>query len=135
MSEQELNLIEFAAGEVTEPRATAPQVMWCKLFYARPQSGLPNDLPQHFRCHSSSPHASGLVDGPEQRTVSDAGGILPLINSRFYPRRDWHRPDMPGLAQQVCDNPVFLAQLNGINAQREQLAARNPHPISIASMA
>lgn len=119
MSEQKLNLIEFAAGEVTEPRATAPQVMRCKLFYARPRSGLSNDLPQHFRGHSSSPDASGLVDGPEQRTVSDAGCILPLIYSRFHPRRDWYRPDMPGFAKEVRDDPVFLAQLDGINAQRE----------------
>jgi hypothetical protein len=30
--------------------------------------------------------------------------------------RDWYGPDGSGLAQQVGDDPVFLAQLDGIKA-------------------
>ena len=30
---------------------------------------------------------------------------------------------MPGLAQKVGDHPVLLAQLDGLNAQRQQLAS------------
>ena len=35
VSEQELDLIEFATGKMTEPGATPPEVMRRKLFYAR----------------------------------------------------------------------------------------------------
>src|SRR5688572_14507888 len=62
-----------------------------------------------------------LIDRNRAPSVMPAA-ILPLIKSRFHPPRDWHRPDMPGFAQQVRDSPVFLAQLNGINAQGEQFA-------------
>src|SRR5438876_2079853 len=116
VSKQELDLIQFAASEVTKPGAAATKVMRCKFVYARPRGGLPDNLPQHLQCHSGSPYASGLVDGSEQRNFSDAAGILPFIECRFYPDRDWYSPDVPGLAQQVGDYPVFLAQLDGINA-------------------
>jgi hypothetical protein len=132
---QKLNLIAFAAGEVKEPCATAPQVMRCNPFFARSRSDLSNNLPQHFRCRSSSPHASCLIDGPGQRTVSVAGCILPPINSCFHPRGDWHRPDVPGFANEVRDDPVFLAQRLELTRNASSSPRRNPHPINIASMA
>src|SRR5882762_8469812 len=94
----------------------ATKVMRCKFVYARPRGGLPDNLPKHLRRHSGSPDACGLVDGSEQRTFSDAAHIPPCIDCRFYPDRDWYGPDVSGLAQQVGDDPVFLAQLDGINA-------------------
>src|SRR5215831_1789356 len=99
------------------------KVMRCKFVYARLRGGLPHNLPQHFRRHSGSTHAPSLGDGSEQRTFSDAAGILPFIDCRFYPPWDWHSTNVPGLAQQVGDNPVSLAQLDGISSSREQLAA------------
>jgi hypothetical protein len=42
VSRQELDLIQFAASEVTKPGATATKVRRCKFVYARPRCGLPD---------------------------------------------------------------------------------------------
>jgi hypothetical protein len=55
VSKQELDLIQFATGEVAQPRASATKVMRSKFLYARSRGGLPDNLPQHLRRHPSSP--------------------------------------------------------------------------------
>jgi hypothetical protein len=62
ISEQELNLIEFTAGEVAQSGARAPQVMRGELLDPRPVGGFLYDLPDHLRRHPITPNFPGLID-------------------------------------------------------------------------
>jgi len=46
--EQELNLIQFAASEVTEPRTWAPEIVWGELVDAGARSRCPYYIPNHL---------------------------------------------------------------------------------------
>jgi hypothetical protein len=65
VAQQELNLVEFAASQMTEPGARPPQVVRCQLFYVGDLGGFSHDLPKHFRRHAGSPNLAGLVDRPK----------------------------------------------------------------------
>ena len=122
MSEQELNLIEFAAGEVTEPCATAPQVMRCKL-----------SMPAREAASRTISHSTfGVIPVPQTRPVllmdrNSAPSVMPAAffhsSIAAFTHEGIGTVRICPLAQQVGDNPVFLAQLDGINPQREQLTA------------
>jgi hypothetical protein len=58
---KELDLFEFATGEMTEPGACATEVVRSELVYASRLSGLLHDFPDHFRCHAVAPD---LVSSP-----------------------------------------------------------------------
>jgi hypothetical protein len=53
MSEQELDLIQFAAGEVAQTGAGATKAMRSELLDTSANCSLPNHLPPHLRCNST----------------------------------------------------------------------------------
>ena len=67
VAEQKPDLIQFAAGEVTEACAGAPQIVWGKLVDARASRGGADDIPKHFGRHAASPDVPSLVDRAEHR--------------------------------------------------------------------
>src|SRR2546426_369878 len=123
MSKQELDLIQFAAGKMAEPRTTAPKIMRREFLISGPRRGGSDDLPQHLGRHASSPDPTCFVDRSKERAFGDATGFLPFIDRNLHPRWDWNGTDVPSLAQEVGDNPMLLARLDGVNPQRKQLAA------------
>ena len=63
--EQELNLLQFAAGQMALPGARAAQIVRCQLLYLSPGGSSLDHLPDHFGCHALAPDPARLVDGPE----------------------------------------------------------------------
>src|SRR5687767_9103148 len=112
MPQEELNLIEFAAGQMTESRAGAPKIVRRQLVDVGAARGCSDDIPEHLGRHSIAPHASGFVDRAEQDTVRDTRSDRPCIDRVLYPCWNRHSPDMLGLANQVSDHPVIFPQLN-----------------------
>jgi hypothetical protein len=72
MPEQELDLFEFATGEMTKSGACAPQVVRSQLLNACRVRSLFHDCPDHFRGHAVSPDLAGLIDRPKDPAVSDS---------------------------------------------------------------
>lgn len=101
MPEEKLNLIQFAAREMAEPGARAPQVMWGKFFYPCLSCSFSNHFPEHLRGHSVTPDLAGLVDGPDDPALSDSARVCPCIDRRFDPNRDRHRSDVAAFSDQV----------------------------------
>ncbi len=66
----------------------APQIMRGKPLYFSRLRRLPDHLPEHLRCHASSPDATGLVDRPKNATFGDAACRGPLVQGTFNPHRD-----------------------------------------------
>jgi transposase InsO family protein len=61
VAEQKLDLIQFAACEMTETGARASQVVRRQLVDASASRRRADDVPQHLRRHAVSPHAPGQV--------------------------------------------------------------------------
>src|SRR2546427_298899 len=98
MSEEELDLVQFAAGKMTQTRAGAPEIMRCKLVNPRSGCAIFNDFPEDLRRHPVSPDSPSLVDRPEHSTGSDVRRFRPAVHRFLHPKRDRNRTNMATLA-------------------------------------
>jgi hypothetical protein len=71
VSEQELDLIEFATLEVAETGTGTAKVVRGKLLDAGASRRGADDVPEHLRRHAVAPDTPGLVDCAEHRPVRD----------------------------------------------------------------
>ena len=110
--QQESNLIQFAAGQVTKPRTRATEVMRCELFDASASCRCPDHVPEHLRRHARAPDPAGLVDGAENRTVRDVDSTCLGIDRIFDPVWDRHCAHVASLSDQIYDHPMLLTLLN-----------------------
>lgn len=128
MSQQELNLVEFATSEVAQPGAGAPEIVRRELLDAgAPGRGL-HHVPDDFRRHPISPHAAGLVDRAKRPPLREAGRRCPGVKAGLDPVRYWDGPDVAGLAQQISDDPVLIALLDRLEFQRQDFTASQSTP-------
>src|SRR5450759_3190447 len=82
-----------------------------------PLEQLPNDL----LTESDPLHPAGAVHGPEYKTVSDAGGGRPRIDSHLDPSRHLDRPHAAMLANEVHNAPSSVALLDVGDCERIHL--------------
>jgi len=71
MAQQELDLIQLAACQVAEPRASAPKIVRRELLNACTPRALADDLPQDLWSHSVAPDFTSLVDRFSRMDRSD----------------------------------------------------------------
>lgn len=109
VSEQELNLVQFAARKVAQPCAGAPEIVRSKLGDIGSSGCCSNDFPQHLRRHTGSPYLAPPVNRSEERTAGDSARLHPFLNASSYPCRDRDGADVASLAQQVGNDPPLLA--------------------------
>jgi hypothetical protein len=106
--------------------ASAAKVMRRKLLDTGTRRSRSNDLPITF----------GVIPSPQTRpalfiyrakkySLFDAARLLPVIDG---PARNRDGADVASLPYQIGDHPVFLSQLNGVDAQGPQLASTQPTP-------
>ena len=91
MAQEELDLLKFAAAQVTETGARAAEVVRCQLLDARIRSRDPHDIPKDFRRHPIAPDSAGLIDRAEDSPRGDTAGGRPRINRGLDPLRNRHR--------------------------------------------
>ena len=84
MSEQELDLLEIAAGLPAEFGAGAAEVMGAEVRDADLARSLLNDVP-HGPVAEAFADLTAFVDLPQQRTVLDFAGGLPSIDGVLDP--------------------------------------------------
>jgi hypothetical protein len=111
VAEEKLDLLEFATGQVAQPRARAAKVVRGQLLDAGVRGGRPDDIPEHLRRHPVAPDSAGLVDRAEYGAAGNGGGFRPCIDGGLDPLWDWHRSDVPALADKICTDPVLLTLL------------------------
>jgi hypothetical protein len=96
--QEESNLIQFAASQVTKPRTRATEVVRYELLDASAPCSYPDHIPEHLRRHARTPDAAGLVDGAENRTVRNVDSMCPGIDRIFDPAWDRHRGNVATLS-------------------------------------
>jgi hypothetical protein len=119
VAEQKLNLLQFAAGLVTEAGASSPEVVWRERWDLTVLCLLLHDTPNDLGAEAGSPNSACLVDR-KKSTGRDSRGLRPGINPSFHPIRDWNGSYVAALADEIGDDPVFFSLLQVFNAQRSQ---------------
>jgi hypothetical protein len=115
MPEQELDLIELTASQMTEAGTCAPQIVRCQLIDSGCLSRFLDNFPEHFRRHAVAPNLPGLADCPKQAAFFDSTCLRPAIDRLLHPEWDWHCSNMPSLAVKVGNHPMLFPELNRID--------------------
>jgi hypothetical protein len=123
VTQEELDLLELATGQVTQPRARATKVVRGQLLDAGVRSRHADDVPEHVWRHPVTPDPAGLVDGAEHAALRDCGGRRPRVDRGFDPLRDGHGSDMTALADQIGVDSVPFSLLDRLQSERQQLAS------------
>jgi hypothetical protein len=111
VAEQELDLLQFSAGGVTQLRARAPQVM--RRDGPEPEFGsvLLYDVPYQSFGHALTPALSGSTYATEELASFEFGSRGPCIDGRLNPGGHRYGPDVPAFADQIDNRPVLLSLL------------------------
>jgi hypothetical protein len=72
-------------------------------------------VPHDILRDAFSPYLSRSGNRSKDPSLRDLRRYYPLIECRFDPLRNGHRPDMPALADQIHHSPVPLAHLDLIH--------------------
>lgn len=123
MSEQQLDLIQFAAGQVAQSRASATQVVRGKFLNARRRGGLPDNLPGNLRSHPVTPDSAGLVDRSDERTFSDTAALLPYVDRLIHPPWNGNSTEVTGLPEKPAMTQCSSRSCMDFDVQAEQFAA------------
>jgi len=91
--------------------------MWRNMLQARSLTAALDYVPHDILRDAFSPHLSRSGDRSKDSSLRDPSCHYPLIESRLDPLGNWHRADMPALADQVYDCPVTLAHLHLVHFQ------------------
>lgn len=86
VSQQELNLVQFSAGDVAQPRTRTAEIIWRQPLNSRASRRRPNDAPEHLADMPSPQTRPCLVDRSEHAPLCDAGCTRPCINGDFHPQ-------------------------------------------------
>ena len=70
--------------------------------------------------HALTPGLSRPANAPKHPTSGDLRPHEPVVNRLLHPIRNWNRPDVSALSDQVHDGPVVFASLKEINGQLGQ---------------
>jgi len=87
-----------------------------------------HDVPHSPLRYTISPSLARSANAPKHATFTQSCGRKPRVNGAVDPVRYGHRPNMPGLANQINDRPVIIPALKMSNIQfcPSSGAARNP---------
>src|ERR1019366_3186736 len=101
MAEQELDLLEFAAGGAAEFGAGAAGIVRGELGLADSGAVAPDHLPDGVLADPAREHPAALVHGTKDRTGLDAGTLEPVIEQQLDPGRHGHGAQALALTGQV----------------------------------
>ena len=110
--EQKLNLLQFPAGEVTQPRATATEVVRSELRNSSAASRSLHHMPYGFRCNVLSPDCAGSADRAKDEAGVYPRGLHPVIHRMFYPSRHRYGSDVLALSNEIRYDPMLLPDLD-----------------------
>ena len=135
MAEQELDLVQFAAREVAQTGASAPQVVRGQLVDPGASRGGADNVPQHLGRPAVSPDTPVLVDCPEHRAVCDGrrGRLLALRLDSIQQREEhWVIADLVGKGGHVRTVPIprWVKSTTLLRGQPvSETNADPPHPL------
>jgi hypothetical protein len=117
VSQEELDLFDFAARGMAQLCAGPTQIMWSEAVQLDPFRTLPNDVADDILGDTFSPWRSLSANGPEDPALTNLGGDDPTIDRLFNPRTHGHSFHTAAFANQVDNGPVSLPDLHVFHFQ------------------
>jgi hypothetical protein len=121
VAEQELNLLQLAAGGAAQLCRGSPTIMRRDPRNPSSLGVRPQHLPEHLFGQHVASHLVAANYGPEDESVHHAGRAGPCIDCHLDPRRHRNRPHAPVLAVQIDDAPPAIALLHVVHRKRGDL--------------
>ena len=111
MPEQELDLLQFTTGEMTQAGAAAAEVVGGQVCDSRTSGRALHNVPYRFRREVFAPDRPGPADRPKDEPGRYLRSVHPVIHRAFHPAWHWNRSHVLSFADQVGYNPVLLPDL------------------------
>ena len=123
VTQQELDLFQFAARTVAETGARSSEIMWREFRDSQFLCVFLYDVPHYFLGYLRTPYCPSPADAAKQFALSDVGRTQPFVDCALHPFRHRDRTDMSGLPNEVNDGPVILPALNVVRRQINQFSS------------
>jgi hypothetical protein len=111
VAKQELYLLQFTSGCVSQPRARPTQVMRCQLVDRSFRGELADDRPDNLLGHALTPDSPRSVHATKQSSGGQSCVLQPNVNDRFHPIRHRYRPRVTGLPHEIDNGPMLFSLL------------------------
>ena len=126
--EEELDLVQFAAGEVAQSSTGASQIVRGQIIDAGGGGRIFRTTSHRTFAVIPFPQTRPTLLMARHRTVGDADHRGPCVDGVLDPRGHGDGADVPTLTDEIGDDPVLLALLNPPESQGQQLAPPEPTP-------
>jgi hypothetical protein len=111
VAKEELDLLDLAAGVMTQASASAPQIMGSDTGQITLTARRRHHWPDHFWTEPVWGNPTGLVDCTKDRSGGHGGSTQPRLNGGPNPIRNWNSSDVAALSDQIRKHPVLLSPL------------------------
>src|SRR5258706_16475300 len=91
VTEEKLNLFQFASTTMAQARASAAKIVGCQIAYAGLPGASLHRVPDYVSCHASFLSHSPLQNPPEYFSLAHSRMPEPGIEKLLAPRRHRHR--------------------------------------------
>jgi len=106
MTEEKLNLLQFASRGPTEASASSTQVVGREPIVADPRRAFFDDVPNQLLSHSVAPRLTGAAHLSKEHSGLNARGDYPVVQQSVDPIRHRDGSNVAALPNQVDDCPV-----------------------------
>jgi hypothetical protein len=120
VSQEKLNLFQFAAGKVAQPRAGPSQIMRREFLNPRRPGCSFHNVPDCLRRNPDTQDFAGPVDLAKDVARPCSGRHRPSVNSRPYPGWYGDGSNVFSFADQVGIDPVILTLLKVVEFETRQ---------------
>jgi hypothetical protein len=128
VSQQELNLFQFAAGSVAESGTRPPEIVRREVGDLQFLRVCLHNMPDDFFRHPIAPCVPRATHAPEQFPIGNIGCREPSIEEPFHPIGNWDGSNVTGFSNEVHDGPMVLASLKVIESEIGQFAPSKTTP-------
>ena len=117
MSQEELDLFDFATRRMAQLRTGPAQIVWSEVTQLGPFGTSSDNVPDDVLGDAVPPRCSMSAHGPENPALADLGRDSPTIDRLFNPHGHGNSPHTVALANQVDDGPVSLPDVDVFHFQ------------------
>jgi hypothetical protein len=120
--QQELNLLQFAHGSITEASAGTPQIVRGEFQEASSRAYCFTTC-QTTSSVNSTPRTTPLHEIRRKSLPSDMPAAINQSSILFHPTGNWNRSNVAILSDEVYDGPVVLAALEMVERETDQFSS------------
>ena len=112
VTQQELDLLQLSACRVAQARAGPTTIVGRELLNSSTLCTGSHNVPDDLFGDAVAPNRALAAHAPKDSPIPDACRLSPFVDCCLDPIGDRHSTDMPALAHQIDQGPVFLPLLD-----------------------